>query len=99
MESGALAVERLVALMKRANLEWPDPIHYDPHTKPEEIERSRRRRLSEARESFLAQDFKKTAERMLGIVRAWAQTIPIGVQPCGRSPAWRAWRRESAASS
>lgn len=76
LESGALAVERLVALMKRANLEWPDPIHYSPHATPEEIESSRRRRSAEARESFLAQDFKKTAERMVGIVRAWAADYP-----------------------
>jgi hypothetical protein len=76
LESGALAVERLVALMKHANLEWPDPIHYSPHATPEEIDSSRRRRQAEARESFLAQDFKKTAERMVGIVRAWAADYP-----------------------
>jgi hypothetical protein len=75
-EAGALAVERLVALMKRANLEWPDPIRPDPHAKPEEIESSRRRRLAEMRESFLAQDFKRTAERMVGIVRAWGADYP-----------------------
>ena len=76
LESGALAVARLVALLRRANLEWPDPIHYAPRAKPEEIESSRRRRLAEMRESFLAQDFKKTAERMVGIVRAWGADYP-----------------------
>jgi hypothetical protein len=75
-ETGALAVERLVALMKRANLVWPDTTYQDPHATPEKIERSRRRRLSETRESFLAQDFKKTAERMVGIVRTWGADYP-----------------------
>jgi hypothetical protein len=76
LESGALAVARLVALLKRANLEWPDPIHHAPRAKPEEIESSRRRRLAEMRESFLAQDFKRTAERMVGIVPAWGADYP-----------------------
>ncbi len=75
-ESGALAVARLLALLKRAKLEWPDPIHYEPHAKPEEVESSRRRRMAEMTESFLAQDFKRTAERMVGIVRAWGADYP-----------------------
>ena len=81
MESGALAVAKLVALLRRANLEWPDPIHYAPHAKPDEIESSRRRRLAEMRESFLAQDFKKTAERMVGIVRTWGADYPARGSP------------------
>ena len=81
LESGALAVARLVALLRRANLEWPDPIHYAPRAKPEEIESSRRRRLAEVQESFLAQDFKKTAERMVGIVRAWGADYPARGSP------------------
>jgi hypothetical protein len=76
LEAGALAVARLVELLRRAKLEWPDPMHYAPHAKPEEIERSRRRRLAEIRESFLSQDFKRTAERMLGIVQAWGPDYP-----------------------
>ena len=83
LESGALAVAKLAALLTRANLEWPDPIHYAPRAKPEEIESSRRRRLAEIQESFLAQDFERTAERMVGIVRAWGADYP----PRG-SPLW-----------
>ena len=98
LESGALAVARLVALLRRANLEWPDPIHYYPRAKPEEIESSRRRRLAEVQESFLAQDFKKTAERMVGIVRPGAQTIPLGLAPVGGS-VLEGVAAESAASS
>jgi hypothetical protein len=75
-ETGELAVARLLALLERAKLAWPDPTHYRPSAKPEEIERSRRRRLAEVRESFLAQDFKRMAERMLGIVRAWGEDYP-----------------------
>jgi hypothetical protein len=76
LESGALAVARLIALMNRANLAWPEATHYDPHATPEQIESSRRRRMAEIRESFLAQDFKKTAERMVGIVRTWGADYP-----------------------
>lgn len=76
LESGALAVARLVALMNRANLAWPDTTHDEPHATPEEIERSRRRRLAETQEAFLSQDFKRTAERMVGIVRTWGADYP-----------------------
>ena len=75
-ESGELAVARLVALLERQKLSWPDPIHYAPTATPAEIERSQRRRLAEVREVFLGSDFKKTADRMLGIVRVWASDYP-----------------------
>ena len=91
LESGALAVARLVALLRRANLEWPDPIHYAPRAKPEEIERSRRRRLAEMRESFLAQDFKKNGRtnggNRSGLGRGLSRSglAPVGgVRPGGR---------------
>jgi hypothetical protein len=82
-EAGELAVTRLVALLERAKLEWPDPTRYRPGAEPEEIERSRRRRLAEVRESFLAQNFARTAERAVGIVRAWG-----GDYPDRGSPLW-----------
>jgi hypothetical protein len=82
-EAGELAVARLVARLERAKLPWPDPTHYRPSATPDEIERSRRRRLAEIRETFLAQDGKRTAERMLGIVRAWG-----GDYPDRGSPLW-----------
>ena len=85
LESGALAVARLIAVMERANVPWPDPTHDDPIATAEEIERSRRRRLAETRESFLAQDFKKTAEQMVGIVRTWGEDYPDR-----GSPLWQA---------
>jgi hypothetical protein len=75
-EAGALAVARLVDLLGRARREWPDPTHYRPSAPAEEIERSRRRRLAEIRENFLASDLERTAERMLGIVRGWGADYP-----------------------
>lgn len=75
-ESGELAVARLVALLERQKLSWPDPIRYAPSATPAEIEGARRRRLAEVREAFLGNDFKKTADRMLGIVRGWRSDYP-----------------------
>jgi hypothetical protein len=82
-EAGELSVARIVALLERSKLSWPDPTHYRPSATPDEIDRSRRRRLAEVRESFLAHDAKRTAERMLGIVRAWG-----GDYPDRGSPLW-----------
>jgi hypothetical protein len=75
-EANALAVARIIALLQRAKLDWPDPTHYRPSATPEEIERSRRRRLAEVREAFLAQDLERAAERTLGVVRAWGDDYP-----------------------
>jgi hypothetical protein len=83
-EAGALAVARIIALLQRAKLDWPDPTHYRPSATPEEIERSRRRRLAEVREAFLAQDLERLAERTLGVVRAWG-----GDYPERGSPLWQ----------
>jgi len=80
-ETGTLAVDRLVALLGRANLTWPDPTQYHPAAKPEEIERSRRRRLAELRELFVAQSFRSTAERMLGIISTWGSDYPDAGSP------------------
>jgi prefoldin subunit 5 len=75
-ESGELAIARLVALLEREKLAWPDPTHYRASASPEEIERSRQRRLREVRESFLAQDLGRMAERVLGIVGGWKSDYP-----------------------
>jgi len=75
-EAGELAVERLVALLEREKLSWPDPTRYRPTDPPEKIERSQRRRLGEVREAFLAQDLERTAQRMLGIVAGWKSDYP-----------------------
>jgi hypothetical protein len=75
-EAGELAVARLIALLERAKESWPDPVPSGPAAKPEEIERSRRRRLAETRESFVAQDLTKTAERVLGVVSVWGSDYP-----------------------
>lgn len=75
-QAGELAAARLVALLEREKLSWPDPTHHRPSASPEEVERSRRRRLGETREAFLASGFQRTAERMLGIVRGWSADYP-----------------------
>jgi hypothetical protein len=75
-EAGELAVTRLVELMRKAQMPWPDPTRYRPSASEEEIERSRRRRLSEVRETFLVHDLEKTAHCMLGMVKAWGAGYP-----------------------
>lgn len=75
-EAGGLAVAQLVALLERAKLEWPDPIRHGPTETAAETERSRRRRLSDVRESFLAQTFARTADRLIGVVRGWQDDYP-----------------------
>ena len=83
-EAGELAVERLRTLLERDQQTWPDPTHYRPHASEEEIERSRRRRLAETRETFLAQDFARIAQRAVGIVSGWGADYP---EP--DSPLWQ----------
>lgn len=83
LEAGELAVARLLELLAREKIDWPDPTHYRPTLTSEEVERSRRRRLTDVRESFLALDFKKLAERLQGIVRGWG-----GDYPDRGSPMW-----------
>jgi hypothetical protein len=75
-EAGKLAVARIVALLERAKLAWPDPTGYPSTATPEEIERSRRRRLAEVRANFLAQDLTRASERIWGIVRTWGADYP-----------------------
>lgn len=74
-ESGEVAVTRLIALLDRAQMPWPDP-NYWPKATPEQVEQSQRRRRAEIRESFVAQGFERTADRMLGIVGAWGADYP-----------------------
>jgi hypothetical protein len=75
-EAGELAVARLVELLERAKEGWPDPVRQGPSARADEIERSRRRRLAETRESFVSQDLAKTAERLLGVVSVWGSDYP-----------------------
>jgi hypothetical protein len=76
IEAGQLAVARLVSLLQRENLGWPDPTHHSGASSAEEIERSRRRRLGEVREAFLGAGFARSAERMFGIVQGWGGDYP-----------------------
>lgn len=76
IEAGRLAVDRLVDRLTRANMTWPDPTQYHPSATPEDIDRSRRRRLAGLRESFVTHRPKTTAERMLGIVSTWGSDYP-----------------------
>jgi hypothetical protein len=82
-EAGELAIARIVALLSREKLDWPDPTHHRATMSAEEIERSRRRRLADVREGFLVQGFRTIAERMNGIVRGWG-----GDYPDRDSPLW-----------
>jgi hypothetical protein len=75
-EAGEQAIERIVALLRKAQMSWPDPTHYRPGALPEEIERSRSRRLRDVREAFLAQDFAKAADGLLGVVKGWRSDYP-----------------------
>jgi len=75
-EAGERAVERLVELLRKQNMEWPDPTRYRPGAAPEEIERSRTRRLRDVREAFLAQDFERAAHCVLGVVPGWKSDYP-----------------------
>jgi hypothetical protein len=75
-EAGELAVARLIALLQREEMDWPDPTLGHSKESPERIESSRRRRLADVRESFLHQDLLRTAERVQGIVRGWGADYP-----------------------
>jgi hypothetical protein len=92
LESGELAVARLIALMERAEMAWPDP-NYWPKATPEQVQQSQRRRRAEVRESFLAQGFGRTAERMLGVVAAWGSDYPDR-----ESPLWQETALEGVAA-
>jgi hypothetical protein len=84
-EAGELAVARVVALLERQKLGWPDPAKPPPSATPEEIERSRRRRLADVRRSFLADGFARTAESMRGIVKGWGADYPDRGSPLWES--------------
>lgn len=75
-EAGEGSADDLVAGLRHAAIEWPDPMSHHPSATPEEIEAARQRRLRDVREVFLASDLHKTAERMLGIVRGWGSDYP-----------------------
>src|SRR4030095_1063862 len=74
--AGELAIARLADLLQREKLGWADPTRGGRGVTAEELERSRRRRLAEIKEAFLGAGLKRTAERMRGIVSAWASDYP-----------------------
>ncbi len=75
-ESGRLAVTRIRALLERASMSWPDPIRAHPRATAEEIERARRRRLAETRQSFMGEGCRRTAQRSVGVVTGWGSDYP-----------------------
>jgi len=75
LESGELAVTRLLALLERAGVAWPDP-DLNPKASPERVEASQRRRRASVREAFLRDGFERTGERMFGVVSAWGSDYP-----------------------
>ena len=75
-EAGELAVARVVALLERQNMRWPDPTQHHPKATPEEIERSTKRRLADLRRGFLGDGFARTAELARGIVKGWGADYP-----------------------
>lgn len=75
-EAGELAVARLVHFLQRANVPWPDATSPSPNASEQDLERGRKRRLADVRETFLAQDLGRTSERMWGVVQAWGADYP-----------------------
>lgn len=92
-EAGELAVARVVALLEAEKLVWPLPSCYRPSADRAEIERSRRLRIAEVRQSFISHDLGRTIERMLGVVRAWG-----GDYPDRGSPLWEETALEGVAA-
>ena len=75
-EAGELAVARVVALLRQQEMDWPDPSRPPSSATAEEIERARRRRLSDVRRAFLGDGFARTAETLQGIVKGWGADYP-----------------------
>jgi hypothetical protein len=75
-EAGELAVLRVVTLLQRQKIDWPDPSRPPASATPEEIERARRRRLADVRRAFLGDGFVRTAETLQGIVKGWGADYP-----------------------
>jgi len=84
-EAGELAVARVVALLQKQKMDWPDPSRPPASATPDEIERARRRRLSDVRAAFLSDSFARTAESLQGIVKGWGADYPDR-----GSPLWEA---------
>lgn len=76
VESGEFAVARVVALLERQKMEWPDPSRPPASATPEEIERARRRRLADLRSAFLGESLARTAELLQGVVKGWGADYP-----------------------
>jgi len=84
-ESGERAVARVVALLQKQELDWPDPYRPPASATPDEVERARRRRLADVRRAFLGDGFQRTAESLQGVVKGWGADYPER-----GSPLWEA---------
>jgi hypothetical protein len=84
-EAGELAVARVVALLERQQMSWPDPARHRASATPEEVERAKRRRLADLRRGFLADDFARIADGMRGVVKGWGSDYPDQGSPLWES--------------
>jgi hypothetical protein len=84
-ESGELAIARVVALLQRQSMDWPDPYRPPASATPEEVASARRRRLADLRRAFLGDGFARTAETLQGVVKGWGADYPER-----GSPLWEA---------
>ena len=75
-EAGELSVARVVTLLQNQKMDWPDPSRPPASATPEEIERARRRRLTDVRKAFLGDGFARMAETLQGIVKGWGADYP-----------------------
>jgi hypothetical protein len=75
-EAGAMAMDRLLARLKRRSLIWPAPAHCAPGASHEEVDAARRRRMSNVRAAFVEYDLERIAERAQGIVWGWGGDYP-----------------------
>ncbi len=83
-EAGAMALDRVLAKLRRKHLRWPDPRPSHPRESHEEIEAARRRRMGDVRAAFVAYGLERIAERARGVVWGWG-----GDYPDRGSPLWR----------
>ena len=75
-EAGPMAMDRLLARLKRRSLTWPAPAHLHPGASHEAVEAARRRRIGSVRAAFVEYDLERIAERAQGIVWGWGADYP-----------------------
>jgi hypothetical protein len=75
-EAGAIALDRLLARLRRKGLSWPHPAWYYPGASHGDIEASKQRRMSDVRTAFVGYGLERIAERAQGIVRGWGGDYP-----------------------